>query len=128
VAGDRSGTLPPARPGVKMRTNEQTRHEMYLRLEEVLGTEAAASLMEHLPPVGWADVATKRDLDSLQDATRQDIALLRADLESTGHGLRADFRSDLNAAITSQTRTLMFAIIGSNVTMAALAFAAAAHH
>jgi hypothetical protein len=29
--------------------------------------------------------------------------------------------------VTSQTRTLMFAIVGSNVTMAALAFAAGAH-
>jgi hypothetical protein len=99
-----------------MMISEHTRHEMYRRLEEVLGAEVAATLMEHLPPVGWADVATRRDLD-----------LLRADFEATEHRLRADFRAELNAAITSQTRTLMFAIIGSNVTMAALAFAAAAH-
>jgi hypothetical protein len=26
----------------------------------------AATLIEHLPPVGWADVATKRDLDALE--------------------------------------------------------------
>ena len=43
---------------------------MYQRLEEVLGREEAATLMEHLPPVGWADVATKRDLDHLGDKLR----------------------------------------------------------
>ncbi|MDQ4097466.1 MAG: hypothetical protein M3144_06325 [Actinomycetota bacterium] len=97
-----------------MAFSEQSRHEMYQRLEEALGEQAAATLMEHLPPVGWADVATKRDLD-----------VLRVSFEATEHRLRSNFRAELNAAITSQTRTLMFAIIGSNVTMAALAFAAA---
>lgn len=38
---------------------------MYQRLEEMMGNEQATTLMEHLPPVGWADVATKRDLEML---------------------------------------------------------------
>ena len=46
-----------------MAIDERTRHQLFLRLEEVLGDEEANTLMEHLPPVGWADVATKRDLD-----------------------------------------------------------------
>ena len=46
--------------------DERSRHQLYLRLEEVLGAEAATTLMEHLPPVGWADVALKRDLDALE--------------------------------------------------------------
>ncbi len=49
-----------------MTISEETRHRLYRRLEEVLGPEEAATLMEHLPPVGWADVATKRDLDALE--------------------------------------------------------------
>lgn len=49
-----------------MAITEESRHRMYQRLEEVLGREQAATLMEHLPPVGWADVATKRDLDVLE--------------------------------------------------------------
>ena len=64
--------------------------------------------MEYLPPVGWADVATKRDLDVLE------------------HRLRADVRAELSSAVTSQTRTILFAVIGSNLTMAGVAFAAAA--
>lgn len=90
-----------------MTISEQSRHELYRRLEETLGAEAAATLMEHLPPVGWADVATKRDLDVLE------------------HRLRADVHAEINAALVSQTRTILFGLIGSNLTVAALAFAAA---
>ena len=53
-----------------MAITEHDRHRMYQRLEEVLGHEEAATLMEHLPPVGWADVATKRDLDHFADKLR----------------------------------------------------------
>jgi hypothetical protein len=43
-------------------------HDMNcLRLEQALGPESAERLMELLPPVGWADVVTKRDLDALGD-------------------------------------------------------------
>ena len=48
-----------------MAITEQSRHRMYKHLEELMGTEDAGVLMEHLPPVGWADVATKRDLEML---------------------------------------------------------------
>ncbi len=50
-----------------MAIDERTRHEMYLGLEQLLGPQVADALMEHLPPVGWADVATKRDLDALEE-------------------------------------------------------------
>jgi hypothetical protein len=49
-----------------MAITEENRHQLYRRLEEVLGHDEATIMMEHLPPVGWADVATKRDLDSLE--------------------------------------------------------------
>ena len=50
-----------------MAISEESRHHLYQRLEQVLGPEEAAALMEHLPPVGWADVATRRDLNALED-------------------------------------------------------------
>ena len=49
-----------------MAVDERSRHELYLKLEETLGPDAATTLMEHLPGVGWADVATKHDLDGLR--------------------------------------------------------------
>jgi hypothetical protein len=49
-----------------MAISEESRHHLYNKLENVLGSEDATVLMEHLPPVGWADVATKRDLDALE--------------------------------------------------------------
>ena len=56
-----------------MAVDERARHQLYLRLEEQLGAEAASTLMEHLPPVGWADVSTKRDLDHLADRLRAEL-------------------------------------------------------
>jgi hypothetical protein len=97
-----------------MALDERARHELFLRLEEALGPESAETLMEMLPPVGWADVATKRDLDALRD-------------QLEGH-LLAAFRGELLAqsnAINAQMRTLFFANIGTVLSMAALAFGVA---
>ena len=56
-----------------MSITEASRHQLYVRLEKILGPEEATILMEHLPPVGWADVATKRDLDHLGSELRGDL-------------------------------------------------------
>jgi hypothetical protein len=61
-----------------MAISEETRHHLFQRLEEVLGPEEATTLMEHLPPVGWADVATRRDIDALAVATKRAIDELAA--------------------------------------------------
>lgn len=50
-----------------MAITEPSRHKLYQRLEAVLGAEEADTLMEHLPPVGWASVATKDDLARQDD-------------------------------------------------------------
>ncbi len=40
-----------------MPITEESRHRLFQALEERPGEEAAVTLMEHLPPVGWSDVA-----------------------------------------------------------------------
>lgn len=80
--------------------DERSRHELYLKLEEVLGPESASTLMEMLPPAGWADVATKRDLEALAVLTKRDI-------DHLGATLRAEF--------ANQTRTIVLAMLGSSL-------------
>ena len=51
---------------------------MHSVLIEKLGRESATTLMELLPPVGWADVARRSDVESARLATRQDLLLMTA--------------------------------------------------
>ncbi len=133
-----------------MALDERARHELFRRLEQVLGPEPAESLMEMMPPVGWADVATKRDLDALEQ--RIDLRFEAMDhkfeamdhkfeamdhkfeakfeamnhqLEATKHELVALFRGELLTAVTAQTRTLVLANLGAVLSTAILAFGAA---
>jgi hypothetical protein len=52
-------------------------------------------MMELLPPVGWADVATKRDLDQQSERlglmVRAEISGVRAEIA----GVRGDFQNSL---------------------------------
>lgn len=48
-----------------MAVDERRRKALYDALERQIGPEEATTLMELLPPVGWADVATKEDLRQL---------------------------------------------------------------
>ena len=123
-----------------MTIDERSRHALYLKLEEVLGSEDAEVLMEHLPPVGWADVATKRDLDHLAVATKRDLdqlaAITRKDLRHLGERfdakldvteqrVLATIRQELTTQITNQTRALMLTFSATLVSVAGVAFAAA---
>jgi hypothetical protein len=120
--------------------DERSRHHLYVRLEEALGAEAATTLMEHLPPLGWADVATKRDLDLGLDALEQRLELrfeavdqrftaleqrLDVRFEASEHKLLAAFRGELQAALTAQGRQLAITLAGTAGALSALAFAAA---
>lgn len=82
-----------------MTISEAQRFEMHLGLRNLLGDEVANSLMEHLPPSGWSDVARTGDID------RIDARINRLEAE-----MREGFKS---------VRTSMRFIIGSMLTVAA---------
>jgi hypothetical protein len=49
-----------------MPVDERSRHQLYRKLDELMGAQEATTLMELLPPSGWGDLATKRDIEALR--------------------------------------------------------------
>ena len=112
---------------------------------QILSEEAADTLMELLPPVGWADVATKTDLQHLRDelkgdihhlrvATKTDLQHLRDELKGDIQNLRNEFKADLlNLQLTieasiekrihEQTKWLITTMIAMNTVMLAASVA-----
>ena len=122
-----------------MVVDERSRHQLYRRLEEVLGPDAATTLIEHLPPVGWAEVATRHDLAGLEQ--RIDLRFERVEerferieerIKAAMSELRGTFEHEMRTQssafgheLRAQTTTMVFALVGVVLTMAALAFALA---
>jgi hypothetical protein len=96
-----------------MAVSEESRYALMRRLEEVLGRDEAVTLIEHLPPVGWADVATKRDLEHLE---------LR--LTSRMDVLESRFDAKLEAALSQLSQRLMVTMISTIIAAAAVLVAA----
>ena len=60
-----------------MALNESDRHELYQQLERTIGRRSTETIMSLLPPVGWADVATRQDLRVLEARLEAREALYR---------------------------------------------------
>ena len=56
-----------------MTVDERARHQLFRRLQEVLGEEEATTLMERLPPEGYDRLATRQDLDLAKQELRAEI-------------------------------------------------------
>lgn len=72
---------------------QRLRQSLHAKLAELVGADETALLMEYLPPVGWADVATKRDLEVFAKELRAEMAVLRSDLHSEIVELRGEMKA-----------------------------------
>jgi HAMP domain-containing protein len=89
--------------------NEQERIRLRQEVSQVTNDDTADILMRSLPPTGWNDLATKKDLESLELATRADVEALRFSTEIMRAELKhdiADVRAELKHDIETQAQAL----------------------
>ena len=79
--------------------------------------------MELLPPVGWADVATKTDLQHLRDEMQADIKNLRDELKGDMRALQLTIEIAIEKRIHEQTKWLITTMIAMNTVMLAASVA-----
>jgi hypothetical protein len=96
-----------------MSVTEFARHQLFSWFEEHMGQERATTMMNLLPPTGWGDVATRRDLhvlenhidalevklnariDTLDSNLNARIDTLEARLDAKLEARLGEFRSDM---------------------------------
>jgi hypothetical protein len=95
-----------------MSITEASRFQLRTAIGQILSEEAADTLMELLPPVGWADVATKTDLQYLRDELKSDMLNLQLTIEV-----------NVRKLIHEQTKWLITTMIAMNAVTVAVAVA-----
>lgn len=81
-----------------MTVEERSRRQLQEALMDTIGPEQTDTLLSYLPPTGWAEVATTRDLQALRAELRGEIAELRgevAELRAEITGLRTELHSEI---------------------------------
>ena len=99
-----------------MTVTEESRYHLHQQLDDAVGEKGATTMMELLPPVGWADVATKRDLDhqteKLEFMVRAEVAEVSAKVDRV--------RGELEKAMRHQLTVLLSAMVSIAGLMIAL--------
>lgn len=103
--------------GEQWMSSEAARHQLYSKLEHVLGGTDASTLMGYLPPLGWGDVATKDDLRHAEARLEAGFAVRFAQLETR--------IAEVASAVRNQNRNLFVSMITLQLTAFGLFLAAA---
>ena len=134
-----------------MTIDERARHELFLAAERSLGRPQTETLMALLPPVGWAEVATKHDLAALEErmSLRFDMVDQKFDMvDERFSSLEAQFGTrsemvdqmfemvdqkfdtqtayllgELDRRFNAQTRTLFLSLAGLMISLTTLVIA-----
>lgn len=106
-----------------MSITEASRFQLRTAIGQILSEEVADTLMELLPPVGWADVATKTDLQHLRDELKGDIQNLCDEMKADMRALQLTIEIAIEKRIHEQTKWLITTMIAMNTVMLAASVA-----
>lgn len=118
-----------------MAASDAARRELYEAFVEKMGQGPANTVMELLPPVGWADVARQSDITALRGEMAQlrgelkgEVAELRgemAELRAELKGEMVELRAELKGEMRAQFGKFLTANAGMAFAVAGLVLAAA---
>ena len=100
-----------------MAANDDDRRELFDLLEACLGSRTAALLMAHMPPVGWAELATKSDLAGLRSEIKGEMSEARGEM--------ALLRAEMIDRIARSQLSVQATTIGAMIGLSGLVFAVA---
>ena len=106
-----------------MGIDERHRIALHEAAKQTWGPEVAVTLMEMLPANGWADMATKSDLDRF--ATKSDLEQFatKSDVASLGRELRAEMTvlgANLLASMERSLRTQLMWMVTTMIALVAI--------
>lgn len=99
-----------------MAIDEQMRYEIHEWFRSQAADERAAAIMSLFPPVGWADVATRHDLDHLRESIEHRLDVVAA-------GLRGEMDRQLRRLTVWLTTVMVGSLTAVVGAMAAISFA-----
>jgi len=107
-----------------MNASASDRHRLHNHLEQLLGPDDAATLMEHLPPSEWNALALKSDVEELRTEMREFRAEVRQDMRDVERRITEHVDLRVKASVGESTRLLFFSLLASQATMVGLVLAA----
>jgi hypothetical protein len=107
-----------------MNASASDRHRLHVHLEQLLGPEDAATLMQDLPPTEWSELATKADLRELEQRFDRRFAEFERQFAEFERHLTEHVDLRVKATVGESTRLLFFSMLASQATMVGLVLAA----
>lgn len=102
-----------------MSSVEPARHALYSRLEEVLGSEHAETLMTHLPLHQTDEVATKGDIARLEVRFDDEFGRLEDRFDRFEERIEGRFAA-LDERLDQMHRIIVWSIVGSMTAVTAI--------
>lgn len=102
-----------------MTITDTKRFELHQYLRTHMETNMADTLMDHLPPAGWSDLARTSDVMAVRTELKSDIQAVRTELK----GDIAELRAEMVDRFAAQTKWFLGFMLTNIASMTALVIA-----